>query len=64
MDKKTFCKRYGMAICESCNSQGYIQNPERKCCPKCGGFEFVKTEPEEDMHTSPIIGKGKGDIPL
>jgi len=64
MGKKTFDpKRYGMTICPCCNSQGYIQAPKRQCCPECGGFGFVKREPEEDTHTSPIIGKGKGDIP-
>jgi hypothetical protein len=28
-----------------------------------GGFGFVKREPEEDTHTPPIIGIGKGNIP-
>ena len=60
MDKKTFePKEHGMAICPCCNSHGYIQNPERKCCAKCGGFGFVKVEPEDDTHTSPIIGQEK-----
>ena len=59
MNKKTFePKEYGMIICTCCNGHGYIQNPERQCCPKCGGFGFVKKEAEEDMNSSPIIGKG------
>ncbi len=37
-------EKYGMAICPCCNSHGYIQNPERQCCPKCGGFGFIKKE--------------------
>jgi len=36
-------------------------NPERQCCPKCGGFGFVKSEPEEDLNSLPIIGKEKGN---
>jgi DnaJ-class molecular chaperone len=65
MDKKAFDpEKYGMAICSCCNGHGYIQNPERKCCPKCGGFGFVRRESGEDMNTSPTIGKGKGGGPL
>jgi len=63
MNRKTFePKKYGMVICPCCKGHGYIQNPERQCCPKCGGFGFVKRELEQDMKTSPIIGKG-GDLP-
>jgi DnaJ-class molecular chaperone len=57
MNKKTFePENYSMVICSRCNGHGYIQNPERQCCPKCGVFGFVK----KDMNTSPIIEKGKG----
>ena len=43
--------RYGMVICQYCNSTGYIQYPERHCCPKCGGFGFIKEEAERDTYT-------------
>jgi uncharacterized OB-fold protein len=42
-------ENYGMVICPRCDSQGYIQNPERQCCPNCGGFGFIKKEAKEDM---------------
>jgi len=59
MNRKNFePKKYGMVMCPYCNGHGYIQNPEHQCCLKCGGFGFVKSEPEEDMITSPIIRKG------
>jgi hypothetical protein len=35
-----------------------IQNAN--CWSRCGGFGFIKMEPEEDMNDSLIIGKGKG----
>ena len=45
MNNKIFSpEKYGMVICPCCNSHGYIQNPERQCCPKCGGFGFIKKE--------------------
>jgi hypothetical protein len=37
-------EKYGMVACPCCNSRGYIQNPKRQCCPKCGGFGFIKKE--------------------
>ena len=47
MAKKIFVpEKYGMVSCPSCNSQGYIQKPKRKCCPKCGGFGFIRREME------------------
>jgi uncharacterized OB-fold protein len=39
-------EKFGMVVCPSCNSHGYIHNPKRQCCPKCGGFGFVKKEAE------------------
>jgi len=64
MNKKIFNPEdYDMVICPCCNSHGYIQNPQRECCPKCGGFGFIKRELQEDMSTSPIIGNGKGGNP-
>jgi uncharacterized OB-fold protein len=53
MDKKIFNpEKYGMVICLCCNSHGYVQYPKRQCCPKCGGFGFIKKEWEKDMGTS------------
>ena len=49
-------ERYGMATCPFCNSHGFIQNPKRQCCPKCGGFGFIIKEPEQDTnHSEPRI---------
>jgi len=45
-------EKYGMVVCPSCNSHGYIQNPKRRCCPKCGGFGFIKMEAEQDPSIS------------
>jgi len=62
MKNKTFePKKYGMSICSSCNGDGYIENPERQCCPKCGGFGLVKREPEENVKPSQITEKRKGE---
>ena len=44
MDKKFNPEEYGMIICPDCNSAGYVQYPERQCCPKCGGFGFIRKE--------------------
>jgi len=64
MNKKTFDpKKYGMVICPWCNGDGYTRNPNRQCCPKCGGFGLIKNEPKEDMNTSPIIGDGEVSLP-
>jgi DnaJ-class molecular chaperone len=45
-------EKYAMAVCPSCKGNGYILTPKRKPCPKCGGFGFVKKEPEKDVNTS------------
>jgi DnaJ-class molecular chaperone len=45
-------EKYSMVVCPCCNSQGYIQNPDRQCCPKCGGFGFIKKETKEDTNIS------------
>ncbi len=34
--------RYGMVVCLDCKGDGYVHNPKRQCCPKCGGFGFIK----------------------
>jgi PHP family Zn ribbon phosphoesterase len=53
MNKKIFNpEKYGMAACQHCNSNEYIQNPKRQCCPKCGGFGFIKKEPKQDTNIS------------
>jgi len=42
---KTFDpEKYGMLLCPLCDGKGFIINPERKCCPKCGGFGLIKKE--------------------
>jgi len=50
-------ERYGMVVCQYCNSAGYIQYPTRQCCPKCGGFGFIKKEADKDINT--FTGGGK-----
>ena len=45
-NKKVNPEKYGMVVCPVCKSKGYFQNPERQCCPKCGGFGFIKKESE------------------
>jgi len=53
MNKKIFNpEKYGMATCPSCTSHGFIQNPERQCCPKCGGFGYIIAEVEHDANPS------------
>ena len=36
--------RYGMVVCPDCKGNGYVQNSNRQCCLKCGGFGFIKEE--------------------
>jgi RecJ-like exonuclease len=44
---KTFDpEQYGMVVCPVCKGIGYVQNPKRRCCLKCGGFAFIKKEKE------------------
>lgn len=45
-------EKYGVAICPSCDTLGFIQNPKRQCCPKCGGFGYIIGEPGQDTDTS------------
>jgi uncharacterized OB-fold protein len=48
---KTFDpEKHGMLLCPLCDSKGFIINPKRKCCTKCGGFGLIKKEngPEGD----------------
>lgn len=45
MKKKIFnLEKYGMVICPCCQSQGYLENPKRLCCPQRRGFGFIKEE--------------------
>jgi uncharacterized protein YbaR (Trm112 family) len=39
-------EKFGMVACPICKSEGYVQNSKRQCCPKCGGFGFIKDERE------------------
>jgi DnaJ-class molecular chaperone len=51
MNKKIFNpEKYGMQTCPSCDSRGFIQNPNRQCCLKCGGFGYIIKEIKE--HTN------------
>jgi hypothetical protein len=55
MKKKIFNpEHYDMFICPYSDSHGYIQDPERQCCPKCVGFGFIKKEANgnENISTS------------
>jgi hypothetical protein len=53
MSKKIFNpENYDMFICPCCNSHGYIRNPERQCCPECGGFGFIKKGLKEGKNIS------------
>jgi len=45
-------EKYGMVICPSCIGNGFIQNPERQCCPRWGGFGFIKNEKEDYSQNS------------
>ena len=45
-------EKYGMVICPLCKEKGFIIGPKRQCCPKCGGFGFVRKETEKDANTS------------
>ncbi len=58
MNKKIFNpEKYGMVICPCCNGHGHIQIPEHRCCPKCGGFGFVKKEAKERLTSNPLNTK-------
>ena len=53
-------RKYGMLICPCCNSIGYIEYPKRECCPRCGGFGFIKKEAEKDTNAFPSGGNCEG----
>ena len=50
MNKTFDPEKYGMLLCPLCDGKGFIINPKRKCCTKCGGFGLIKKEngPEGD----------------
>jgi len=45
-------EKYGMVVCSFCNGNGYIQNPKRQCCPRCGGFGFIIMEKELEQDSN------------
>ncbi len=47
-------EKCNMVVCPTCNSNGYIENPKRQRCPRCGGFGFIKgvEEGKQDTNTS------------
>jgi len=58
---KTFTpQKYRMVFCPVCNGKGKLPKNAHgfDVCKECGGFGFVKRQPEGDMNTSSIIGKG------
>jgi DnaJ-class molecular chaperone len=44
MNKTFYPEKYGMVVCPLCKGKGFIINPKRQCCQKCGGFGFIKKE--------------------
>jgi DnaJ-class molecular chaperone len=50
MNKAFYPEKYGMVVCPLCEGEGFIINPKRQCCQKCGGFGLIKKEngTEED----------------
>ena len=59
---KTFDpEKYNMAFCPVCNGSGRLPKHPKgfDVCGKCGGFGFVRDEPEEDVNTSQVIGRGR-----
>ena len=49
MNEKVFNSgKYGLVICPSCYSCGYIYNPNHRVCPRCGGAGRIRMEAEKD----------------
>ena len=44
-------EKYGMVACPSCHGQGYVVNDSRECCKMCGGFGYIRKEPEKHVNT-------------
>jgi hypothetical protein len=45
--------KYGLVICPSCYSSGYIYNPNHQPCTRCGASGFIRMEAERDTNTPP-----------
>jgi hypothetical protein len=53
MDRSIFDpERYGRITCPFCNSHGFILDPKRRCCPKCGGFGTIIKGTGQDTNDS------------
>ncbi len=64
MKKKIFDPaKYGMATCPFRFGLGYIQNPNRQCCVRCGGFGYVIKEAQKDANIPQRRGI-RGEIDL
>jgi DnaJ-class molecular chaperone len=48
MNKTFYPEKYDMVVCPFCKAKGFIINPKRQCCQKCGGFGFIKKENETE----------------
>ncbi len=61
MSKTLDPEKYNMAICPVCDGKGRLPKHPRgfDVCTKCGGFGFVKKEPEEDVNTLHVTEKGR-----
>ncbi len=56
MERKPFNPdKYGMVVCSLCSSHGYIEDPKRQCCPKCGGFGYIIKDVEKNPKVPPNI---------
>ena len=44
MEKNLDPEKYGMLICPVCFAMGFIKEPKRQACPKCGGFGWINKE--------------------
>ncbi len=55
-------EEYNMIFCPVCKGNGKLpRNPYGfDVCKECGGFGFVKVEPEGDMNDSLTTGGRKG----
>jgi len=64
MNKKAFNpEKYNMKVCACCRGKGHIEDPNRQCCPECGGFGYVKKEGEEDKSSIGTAGDQRFVLP-
>ena len=40
MNKTFDPEEHGMILCPVSEGKGFVMNPERQCCQKCGGFGY------------------------